>query len=46
MVKQLGVKARFTLLYGIALIITVLFVSGGIYFRSAGILGSQYPSGL
>lgn len=32
MVKRLGVKARFTLLYGIALIITVLFVSGGIYF--------------
>lgn len=32
MISRLGVRARFTLLYGIALIVTVLFVSGGIYF--------------
>lgn len=32
MTSRLGVRARFTLLYGIALIITVLLVSGGIYF--------------
>jgi len=32
LISRLGVRARFTLLYGIALIVTVLFVSGGIYF--------------
>lgn len=32
MTSRLGVRARFTLLYGIALIMTVLLVSGGIYF--------------
>lgn len=32
MASSLGVRARFTILYGIALIITVLLVSGGIYF--------------
>ncbi len=32
MISRLGVRARFTLLYGIAMIITVVLVSGGIYF--------------
>lgn len=32
MTSRLGVRARFTILYGCALIVTVLFVSGGIYF--------------
>lgn len=32
MTSRLGVRARFTLLYGIALIIMVMLVSGGIYF--------------
>ena len=32
MTSRLGVRARFTLLYGAALIATVLLVSGGIYF--------------
>lgn len=32
MTSRLGVRARFTLLYGIALIITILLVSGGIHF--------------
>ncbi|MDD5285514.1 MAG: ATP-binding protein [Desulfuromonadaceae bacterium] len=32
MASRPGVRARFTLLYGIALIITVVLVSGGIYF--------------
>ncbi len=32
MISRLGVRARFTLLYSIALIITVVLVSGGIYF--------------
>lgn len=32
MASRMGVRARFTLLYGVALIITVLLVSGGIYF--------------
>ena len=32
MTSRLGVRARFTLLYGAALIIMVMLVSGGIYF--------------
>lgn len=32
MTSRLGVRARFTMLYGTALVITVLMVSGGIYF--------------
>ncbi len=32
MTSRLGVRARFTLLYGMALIITIALVSGGIYF--------------
>jgi heavy metal sensor kinase len=32
MTSRLGVRARFTLLYGIALIITIVLVSGGIYY--------------
>lgn len=32
MTSRLGIRGRFTLLYGMALIITILLVSGGIYF--------------
>lgn len=32
MSSRLGVRARFTLLYGSAIIVTVILVSGGIYF--------------
>ena len=32
MIRQFGVRARFTLLYCLALIITLLLVTGGIYF--------------
>ncbi len=32
MTSRLGIRARFTLLYGAALIATILMVSGGIYF--------------
>lgn len=32
MSSRLGVRARFTLLYGMAIILTVMLVSGGIYF--------------
>jgi len=32
MISRLGVRARFTLLYGMAMIVTVVLLCGGIYF--------------
>jgi len=46
MANRPGVRARFTLWYGCALIVTVLFVSGGIYFFVQQALMGQVESHL
>ena len=46
MANRPGVRARFTLWYGCALIVTVLFVSGGIYFFVKQALMGQVESHL
>lgn len=46
MTSRLSVRARFTLLYSIALIITVLLVSGGIYFSVQQALMGQIENHL